>query len=97
MVETPNEFLIKDKSDPLAAIMETTYPLLLQNMHEEGYLQDKAILAPTHDIVDTVNEYMLSLLSGEDKVYLNSDTACKAYAYVFSQEDLYTPEFLNSI
>lgn len=46
--------------------------------------------------MDSVNQYMLSLIPGDEKVYFSFDSICKVDADV-SIDDLYTPKFLNSI
>lgn len=40
---------------------------------------------------------MLSLLPGEEKVYLSFDSICKANTNIDSINDLYTLELLNTI
>jgi len=42
-------------------------------MIDISYVQDKIILAPTNSIVDQINDYMLDLMSGEEKTYLSYD------------------------
>jgi len=41
-----------------------------------GYFDDRAILCPTTYSVEEVNEFILSLISGEEVIYLSSDTPC---------------------
>ena len=65
-IDIPNDLLIRDTSGHLAAIIESTYLDLLQKLNDETYLQNRAILCPTYDIVDKVNEHILSLLPKED-------------------------------
>ncbi|XP_020086737.1 uncharacterized protein LOC109709076 [Ananas comosus] len=77
--------------------VDSAYPSLLSNIHDLQYLQERAILAPTLEIVDVLNEYVLSLLHCEEKVYLSSDSVCKTDVGLDSPEDVYTPDFLNSI
>lgn len=97
VVEVPDEFLIKDSIDPIAAIVNSTYPELLQKMHDIEYMQCRAILAPTNVVVDSINDYMLDVVPGEERIYLSSDSICKTDMNSFSNEDLHSPEFLNSI
>ncbi|XP_038721985.1 ATP-dependent DNA helicase PIF1-like [Tripterygium wilfordii] len=97
IVEISEDLLIKDSDNPLEAIVDSTYPFLLQKMGDSKYLQERTILAPTLEIVKTVNDFMLSLVPGEEITYFSSDSACKADVNVDSHEDLYTTEFLNSI
>ncbi|KAF1862622.1 hypothetical protein Lal_00013383 [Lupinus albus] len=52
----------------------STYPNIQHHYKDEHYLQTKAILASTIDIVDQINEYVLSIIPGEEKEYLSSDS-----------------------
>jgi ATP-dependent DNA helicase PIF1 len=38
------------------------------------FFQDRAVLAPTNDIVDSLNNYILSMIPGEKKTYLSDDS-----------------------
>jgi ATP-dependent DNA helicase PIF1 len=41
--------------DPLAAMVESTYPNLLHSMNDPSIFRDRAILAPKNAIVDAIN------------------------------------------
>ncbi|XP_056698405.1 uncharacterized protein, partial [Spinacia oleracea] len=92
----PDENLIKEVENPVEAIVESTYPSILHNLWDPKYFQERAILAPTHDNVQIINDYLLSLIPGEVKIYLSSDSICKTDANM-GIEDLYPLEFLNTI
>lgn len=96
-VEIPDDILIKDPINPLAAIVDSTYPNLLEKFDDGFYFQDRAILAPTLDDVNKVNEYVMSLWPGDEVTYLSSDSVCKVDENSNGCEGIYTPEFLNSI
>ncbi|KAL7120574.1 hypothetical protein ACP275_02G130000 [Erythranthe tilingii] len=96
-IEIPDDLLIKPLGNHLASIVEETYPNLLANIMDSEYLQQRAILAPTNEIVDKVNDYMLSLVPEDEKVYLSFDSPCTANESVDSHHDIHTPEFLNTI
>ncbi|XP_074298853.1 uncharacterized protein LOC141629810 [Silene latifolia] len=61
-----------------------------------NYLQERAILAPTHEIVEDVNDYVLSLIHEEERIYLSSDEVSRDDR-TMGEPDLYSTEFLNSI
>ncbi|XP_012858302.1 PREDICTED: uncharacterized protein LOC105977534 [Erythranthe guttata] len=96
-IEIPDDLLIQSSGNHLASIAEETYPNLLANIMDSEYLQQRAILAPTNEIVEKVNDYMLSLVPEEEKVYLSFDSPCTANESVDSHHDIHTPEFLNTI
>ena len=66
--------LIPDFDDHVQAVIQETYDNWEQNLWDPFYFQDRAILAPTHEQVDKVNDRMISQLSGKEKVYYSSDT-----------------------
>jgi ATP-dependent DNA helicase PIF1 len=96
-LQIPNDFLIKDPTNPLAAIVESTYPSLLRNMTDPAFFKDRAILAPKNAIVDTINGYILETIPGEETEYLSYDSPCSGNSNVDVPDDVHTPEFLNTI
>jgi len=49
------------------------------------------------DSVEYVNEYMMSLILGEEKEYLSSDSVCRSGENYDVQSEWFTTEFLNGI
>ncbi|KAL6550195.1 hypothetical protein OROMI_020683 [Orobanche minor] len=58
---------------------------------------EKAILAPTNDIVEKINDHVMSNMSGEVVEYLSSDSIWKTERDMADNEDVFSPEFLNII
>ncbi|XP_070005884.1 uncharacterized protein LOC107785461 [Nicotiana tabacum] len=96
-VEIPDDLLIHNCDDPISGIVESTYSDFLRHFTDIKYLQERAILAPTLQMVESVNDYMISLNNSQDKSYLSSDTICMSDHAFTSLEHVHTPEFLNSI
>ncbi|XP_057720223.1 uncharacterized protein LOC130934697 [Arachis stenosperma] len=78
-------------------IVNTIYPNLVQNFSDPSFFQDRAILAPTVDNVEEINNYIVDLLPGEEKNYLSADSICGSDAYSDVDVDWITVEFLNQI
>ncbi|XP_074310825.1 uncharacterized protein LOC141646777 [Silene latifolia] len=97
IIPIKDDLLIKEANDPIEAIVESTYPSLHENMWVSKYFKERAILAPTNEIVAKVNDYVLSKMTVDMKDYLSSDSISKAEGYASNQEELYSTEFLNSI
>ncbi|XP_052185271.1 uncharacterized protein LOC127796905 [Diospyros lotus] len=97
VIDILDDLLLNAFDDPVASIVNNTYPNFTSNVNETEYLQGRAILAPTLDVVEAVNEYMISLNAAEAKTYLNSDTTCRSDCNVDLLQNLHTPEFLNAI
>ncbi|XP_074299927.1 uncharacterized protein LOC141631108 [Silene latifolia] len=92
----PNDILIQHTRDLIASIVDAIYPSLENQLSNPEYLQERAILAPTHEIVDLVNDYVLSRIDATEKIYFSSDEVSKDESNI-GVRDLYTTEFLNSI
>ncbi|XP_071699882.1 uncharacterized protein [Rutidosis leptorrhynchoides] len=61
------------------------------------YYKQRAILAPTHEVVNIINDRMMMCLEGEERSYLSSDSICASQRDVDFNNELYTTDFLNSI
>ncbi|XP_012828012.1 PREDICTED: uncharacterized protein LOC105949272 [Erythranthe guttata] len=96
-VEIPEDMLIPDSEDPLLELLQFVYPDLLSNISNPDYFQGRAVLAPTNDCVEFVNEYLCSLLPGEEKLYLSADSMCKDEMSSEENAQIYTTEFLNTV
>ncbi|XP_056689190.1 uncharacterized protein [Spinacia oleracea] len=68
-IEIPDDVLIRDvATNPVAAIVDSIYPSVLENLDDPKFFQDRAILAPTNECVEEVNEHLLSMISGEHDI-----------------------------
>jgi ATP-dependent DNA helicase PIF1 len=97
IVDIPPDLLIQSSSDPIGDIVEAIYPNLLQNMLIPNFFQDRAILAPTLEVVEKINDYVLALMPGEPKEYLSCDSIQKSDDDVGVDYRWITTEFLNEI
>ncbi|KAF7811911.1 ATP-dependent DNA helicase PIF1-like [Senna tora] len=91
-----DNILISSYQDPIEAIVVNTYPSFFENYNNHDYSCDSAILTPTLDDVASVNNYMLSLLPGQERIYLNSERICNQ-DQDFEPADVYPTEFVNTI
>ncbi|KAK7285169.1 hypothetical protein RJT34_19930 [Clitoria ternatea] len=96
-ITIPSEFFIKDYNDPLEAIVNATYPNLLQLYNNAEFLQSRAILASTVEVVDKINEYVMSFIPGDKKEYYSADTIDKSDKLQNPAFESVTSEFLNSL
>ncbi|KEH24925.1 PIF1-like helicase [Medicago truncatula] len=77
-VEIPEDLLISNTINPLMSLIDFVYPDLNDNLGDPLFFQERGILAPTLNSVEHVNEYMMSLIPGEEKEYLSSDSICRS-------------------
>ena len=76
-IQFHEDFLISDTTNPLMSLIDFVYPDLNDNLGDPLFYQERGILAPTLDLVEHVNEYMMSLIPGEEKEYLSFDSVCR--------------------
>ncbi|XP_020964223.1 ATP-dependent DNA helicase PIF1-like [Arachis ipaensis] len=93
----PTELLISNFEDPLSSIVDCIYPNLLENHLDSNWLQSRAILCSMLDVVEKVNQYIIMKISGDEKIYLSSDSVDKSYGSGQYATETLTPEFLNSL
>ncbi|XP_025692828.1 uncharacterized protein [Arachis hypogaea] len=95
-INIPPEFLITNYSDPIKAIVEAIYSDYIADMSNESNLKGRAILAPTVNAVDEVNDYMTAMNSNECKTYVSSNK-CLSEGGSNQIQAMHTPEFLATI
>lgn len=66
LIDIPEEFLILDANDPIEAISSAVYgdASSLHQNKEAVFFQERAILCPTNDDVNMINQHMLDKLDG---------------------------------
>jgi len=96
-ITIPKELCILEGANPLHSLIDFIYPKVVENFQNANLFQDQAILCPTLEVVEQVNDYVLSLIPGEAKDYLSADTPCKSDEDYEVQGDWFNSEFLNDI
>ncbi|XP_074283183.1 uncharacterized protein LOC141607729 [Silene latifolia] len=95
-IELPDDIRKKNVDESVAAIVHSTYPSFVTEYRNSDYLQERAIVAPTHEIVETINDYVLFLIPADEKIYYSSDEISKEESNSEIHE-VYSTDFLNSI
>ncbi|XP_019184562.1 PREDICTED: uncharacterized protein LOC109179508 [Ipomoea nil] len=93
----PDKFLLKCDGDTISTIVDSIFPLFISANGDLSYLEDSAILAPTLDTVDIINQYMNDQNPSEARTYLSCDSVCKSDSNADMLAELHTPEFLNGL
>jgi hypothetical protein len=96
-IKTPHDLLLMPTEDKLSCIVDAVYPDLQSMYSEIAYLRERAILTPTNDLAETINEHIASLLSHEEREYLSCDKTGKPPSTHDAYDLLYPVEFLNSL
>nr|GEY55263.1 hypothetical protein [Tanacetum cinerariifolium] len=76
-------------------IVAEMYPDFTLRKGDDEYLTERAILTPTNDDADAINENMFKKLGGPPVTHNSADEICKASTDNANQHDLYPVEFLN--
>ncbi|KAK1416261.1 hypothetical protein QVD17_32050 [Tagetes erecta] len=98
IIDIPEDLLITDRTDPISSLINFVYPSILENFTQRNFFQERAILAPTNEVVQEINDHLLGLFPGEEKEYLSSDSVCQSdYLHDTFDETLYSPDVLNGL
>ncbi|XP_021992293.1 uncharacterized protein LOC110889094 [Helianthus annuus] len=98
IIDIPDDLLIMDSVDPISSLIEFVYPSLIENYQSSGFYQERAILAPTNEVVDEINSQMLMMFPGDSKEYLSSDSICETEnLHDGFDQSLYSPDVLNGL
>ena len=68
-ITIPNDLIIQSTENPMQDIIDSIYPDLKVKYKDPTYLQDRAILAPTNEVVEELNDYIISSLNEEDQAF----------------------------
>ncbi|KAK9076629.1 hypothetical protein SSX86_004963 [Deinandra increscens subsp. villosa] len=98
VITIPDDILIQDSADPLQDLIDFAYPSILQNFNDPTYWKERAVPAPTNEVVHDINDRLLSIIPGEEKEYFSSDSLCQTERVedVFNP-NMYSPDFLNGL
>ncbi|CAJ2644327.1 unnamed protein product [Trifolium pratense] len=67
------------------------------SINNPHFFQERGILAPTLESVEYVNDYLMSLIPGDEREFLSSDSCVRSDENSEIQGDWFTTEFLNDI
>jgi ATP-dependent DNA helicase PIF1 len=96
-IQIPNDLLILNKENPLKALIDFTYPNMLDSLQDPMFFQQRAILAPTHDVVGCINDKLLEMMPGEETIYLSSDGLCETEQTTEIDSALFSTEVINTL
>ncbi|XP_072084752.1 uncharacterized protein [Arachis hypogaea] len=97
VIRIPEKLLFNFEPSSLHDLMLFVYPDILLYISSVDYFKDKSILAPTLDVVTEVNNHVMSLLPGNEKVYLSSDTLLNKDSHLESELYTMNTESLNAL
>ncbi|XP_022019988.1 ATP-dependent DNA helicase PIF1-like [Helianthus annuus] len=80
-----------DRQNSITELINAVFPSLQNNVHSSDYIISRAILTTKNDSVDEINDKMIDMFQGEEKVYYSFDEAEDDH------HNYYPTEFLNSL
>jgi PIF1-like helicase/Helicase len=93
----PPDLLVQNTGDPIESMCREIYHDIIPNLGCPDYFKDRAIVTPTNEQVDLINQHILRLIPFGPRVYLSSDTICKGTSESLDVDAMYPLEFLNSL
>lgn len=96
-IQIPKDLLIQDSEKPFHSLVDFTYPSILENMKDYKFFEERAILAPTLDAIEHVNDFVLSMMPRDEKEYMSSDSTVQSDEDCEVQGEWFTTESLNDI
>lgn len=65
VIDISKDLLISECNDPIISIVSEVYGNTFKDSKDPLFFQERAILCPTNDDVDVINNYMLDRLTGK--------------------------------
>ncbi|XP_076898242.1 uncharacterized protein LOC143551765 [Bidens hawaiensis] len=65
-IDIPHDLLINDSYDPIQSLIDFVYPSILQNIKNIEFFHERAILAPTNEDVQDINDRLISLFPRDE-------------------------------
>ncbi|XP_076916527.1 uncharacterized protein LOC143576283 [Bidens hawaiensis] len=98
IIDIQEDLLIKDSEDPISDLIDFAYPCILDNFNKQNFFHERAILAPKNDVVQEINDRLLSIFPGDEREYLSSNSICPTEMINQNlDESLCSPDILNGI
>ena len=85
-IRIPNDISVDSKEELIDFVFEE----LPQFYNDEAWLSSRAIICPTNEAVDNINDAVTNLFPGQPRTYLSSDS-------VLESEHQYPLEFINNL
>ncbi|KAD4981855.1 hypothetical protein E3N88_18526 [Mikania micrantha] len=98
LIDIPNDLVISNSSDALFDLIDFVYSSIAQNYTHPTFFQERAILAPTNEVVQQINDQLLSMFPRAENEYLSSDSICESeHLHANFDHNLCSPDVLNRL
>ncbi|XP_022014748.1 ATP-dependent DNA helicase PIF2-like [Helianthus annuus] len=96
-IEIPDDLLIHDQVNPISSLISFIYRDMNKFLWDLTYFQQRAIIAPTNEVVDSINKELLESLPGEEKIYFSLDSLCQSEEESKLNMALFPHDVLNNL
>ncbi|KAI3798192.1 hypothetical protein L1987_33461 [Smallanthus sonchifolius] len=92
-IRIPDEMTISctNRENSIKELINEIFPSITNNVYSSDYIISRAILSTKNESVDEINDQMIDIFQGDEKVYYNFDEAEDDH------HNFYPTEFLNSL
>ncbi|KAK9065053.1 hypothetical protein SSX86_016437 [Deinandra increscens subsp. villosa] len=92
-IRIPDDMTIlsANRENSVKDLIDSIFPSLQANMHSSDYIISRAILSTKNENVDEINDQMIDMFQGEEKIYYSFDEAEDDH------NNFYPLDFLNSL
>ncbi|GAU37552.1 hypothetical protein TSUD_54590 [Trifolium subterraneum] len=97
VINIAEDLCVLQNDNPLLSLVDFVYPNIVICLGKTNFFEDEAIMAPTLEVVQEVNDFVLSMIPSESQDFLSCDTPCKFDEDHSVQNEWFTSEFLNDI
>ncbi|XP_042044796.1 uncharacterized protein LOC121790722 [Salvia splendens] len=97
VIDLSSDIVLSNAGDPLKTFVENIYPSYMDPEELSNCMHDRAILAPTLDVDDEVNQFMILMDQSQGRVYLSSDSISNSDSTSNSSSEIHLVEFLNNL
>ncbi|XP_021835605.2 uncharacterized protein [Spinacia oleracea] len=92
MIKLPTSLCVTDGNhNSIDILVHEIFPSLTEHVGDVTYMVERAIITPTNNEANMLNEKILNEFVGEEKIYYSFDSVSE------DRQNLYQPEFLNSL
>ncbi|XP_042032282.1 uncharacterized protein LOC121778983 [Salvia splendens] len=97
VIVLPSDIVLSNAGDPLKTIVEKIYPSYMNRKELSNCLHNRTILATKLDVVDVVNQFMISMDQSQGQVYLSFDSILNSDSTLNGSVEIHSVEFLNNL
>ena len=96
-VKIPKKYIVHYHLNPIEKISTLVYNNINSYFNNIEYLKERAIITPKNKTADEINNYMLSLIPGQEKSYYSYDTIASSSENIDELNLLYPQDFLHTL